>query len=171
MSKYKNDNYQKAADKYTELQEQYTGEKGTENVMQTAQKGGAEVAAQAGNAAGASAAGAARSAGMSRAQAALTGANIAAAKSADAYQNAYSNTANLAQQNNQNALTAQSNQVQWGKAQDDTKYQNENAWYGNLLKAGGDIAGAALSDEKKKDIKVCTDTEARRKELLEKLRG
>ena len=171
MSKYKNDNYQKAADKYTELQEQYTGEKGTENVMETAKNGGAEMAAQAGQSAGAAAAGAARSAGMSRAESALTGAQIAAAKSADAYQNAYNSTANLAQQNNQNALTAQNNQVQWGKNQDDTKYQNENAFVGNLLKAGGDIAGAAISDEREKDIKVCTDTEARRKELLEKLRG
>ena len=170
MSKYNSSNYDSAAQKYSELQKQYTGENATQSVNQTAKTVGAENAAQAGSTAGQSAASAARSAGMSKGQAALTGANIAAGAASNAYQNAYQNAANLAQQNNQNALSSQANQVNWGKAKDDTTYQNENAWWGNILSAAGDVAGAALSDENKKNIYAKTSSE-RCDELIKKLRG
>ena len=170
MSKYNSSNYDSAAQKYNELQQQYTGETGTQAVTDYATKSAGESALQAGKSAGASATGAARSAGMSKAQAALTGAQLAANAVNNTYNSAYNSAANIAQQNNTNALQSQSNQVNWGKAKDDTTYQNENAWWGNLLSAAGDVAGAALSDENKKD--VCAKTSSERcDELIRKLRG
>lgn len=170
MSKYNSSNYDSAAKKYDELQQQYTGEAGTQTVTDYATKSAGGTALQAGKSAGASATGAARSAGMSKAQAALTGAQLAANAVNNTYNSAYNSAANIAQQNNTNALQSQANQVNWGKAKDDTTYQNENAWWGNLLSAAGDVAGAALSDENKKDICAKTPSE-RCDELIKKLRG
>ena len=162
MSKYNSSNYDSAAKKYDELQQQYTGETGSESVNTYAKEVAGENAAKAGSAA--------RSAGMTKGQSALSAGQIAANTTANAYNSAYNSAANIAQQNNTNALQSQANQVNWGKAKDDTTYQNENAWWGNLLSAAGDVAGAALSDENKKD--VCAKTSSERcDELIRKLRG
>ena len=170
MSKYNSSNYESAAQKYNELQQQYTGESGSESVNTYAKEVAGENAAKAGSAAGQSALSAARSAGMTKGQSALSAGQIAANTTANAYNSAYNSAANIAQQNNTNALQSQANQVNWGKAKDDTTYQNENAWWGNLLSAAGDVAGAALSDENKKNICAKTSSE-RCDELIKKLRG
>lgn len=170
MSKYNSSNYDSAAQKYSELQEQYTGESGTQKVTDYATQSAGQAALSAGKNAGAAATSAARSAGMSKAQAALTGAQMANNAANSQYNSAYNSAANIAQQNNNNALSAQANQVNWGKSKDDTNYQSNNAWWGNILSAAGDVAGAALSDENKKDVSQKTSS-ARCDELIQKLRG
>lgn len=171
--RYKSSNYDSAAEKYSKLANQYTGEQAYKYSDVAAEYARSQ-AKEAAESEGASAQNLARNAGYSRAKSAQAGAAASAAAYKNNYSNIYNNNLSNIQQANSNALNAQQALLQGAAQKDTNKYQSESNRYGAALGAvGGVFTGAAnaLSDENKKDIYRETEAETRRQELLARLRG
>lgn len=181
VPKYSSSNYDSAANRYTELSKQYSGLDMTVDPMQAA-KQAQNQAKGAAEAEGAAAQNLARNAGYSRARAAMAGATA----QSNAYKNAYGNSYNnaySAMQNNKNAqaqqkmnlLNSQQALMQGAAQKDQNKYTSDSNAFGAKMGAiGGLLNGVASvipSDERTKDIKKKTDVNARRDELIARLRG
>lgn len=153
-------NYQNAAERYKEIAEKNSGEKGYQKSYQTAKKDAAEISdIQAGKAANQAETGY-RRAGLSKAESAALAGN----QNAQAYQNSYGQ--NFQNQQNQmnaqqaNAVNAASNyanqqgqmtqmQQQEGQNEYDRKWGN----WGNALGIGGSFLKIASDSRLKMDIK------------------
>lgn len=153
-------NYQNAAERYKEIAEKNSGEKGYQKSYQTAKKDAAEMSdIQAGKAANQAETGY-RRAGLSKAESAALAGN----QNAQAYQNSYGQ--NFQNQQNQmnaqqaNAVNAASNyanqqgqmtqmQQQEGQNEYDRKWGN----WGNALGIGGSFLKLASDSRLKMDIK------------------
>lgn len=153
-------NYQNAAERYKQIAEQNSGEKGYQKSYQTAKKDAAEISdIQAGKAANQAETGY-RRAGLSKAESAALAGN----QNAQAYQNSYGQ--NFQNQQNQmntqqaNAVNAASNyanqqgqmtqmQQQEGQNEYDRKWGN----WGNALGIGGSFLKIASDSRLKMDIK------------------
>lgn len=155
------ENYENAANKYSQLAEKYTGENGYNLANTTATKTAQEQAnlasTSAGSIAGAQASKAARTSGMTRGAAAAMGANQASQAAQGTYGNTYTSAYNTgmsnAMQSNQNAVNAQQNAVSNEANIYNAKQSLSNGW----LNAGANLVGGlASSDENLKDVKEDT---------------
>ena len=172
--KYSSSNYDAAADKYRQLQDKYSGENGWNLATRQATEQAQKQSAQAGQVAGATAQGAARSAGQSRSKAIVTGAQASGNASANTYGSAYSSGLNSALQNNQNTINSQGTLMGYEQQKDTNKYNSDSNRYGAAMGAVGGVfngVASALSDEGLKDVTEKTDVDARRAELLARLKG
>lgn len=173
--KYNSSNYDAAAEKFTELQDKYTGEAGWQLAEQQSEKSADKIAANAGSIASAEASRAARSAGAVRGQSAIWGANQGALAAQKAYGDAYTNARSQALQNNQNTINSQNNLLQGAQQKDTNQYTSDSNRYNATMGAiGGAALGVAkaLSDGTKKCVHEKTyNVETRRQELLARLRG
>ena len=173
--KYNSSNYDAAADKFTDLQDKYTGEAGWQLAEQQSEKSADKIAANAGSIASAEASRAARAAGAVRGQSAIMGANHGALAAQKTYSDAYTNARGQALQNNQNTMNSQYNLLQGAQQKDTNQYTSDSNRYNATMGAiGGAALGVAkaLSDGDSKCIQDRTnDVETRRQELLARLRG
>lgn len=170
--KYSSSNYDSAAAKYEQLAKQYTGENAYK-YFNVAANQAHEQAKQAAESEGAAAQNLALNAGYSRARAAREGAAARAAAYRNQYANSYGNAISNIQTANANAVNAYQPLVTGAQQKDSNKYQSDSNRYGAAMGAvGGLFTGAAnaLSDEDAKNIRASSDTEARRCEILRRLR-
>lgn len=169
---YSTANYDAAANKYKELQEQYTGDAGYKKADTQAKQTAREQAVNAGSVAGAQANSAARTSGMSRSKSAALASQAAANGTLNSYNNAYNSAMSNALANNQNTVNAQSQLMQTETQKDTNIYNGEaNKWGAGMGVVGGIFNGAAnaLSDKNEKCIKSKTDINSRCDELIARL--
>ena len=164
---YSSASYDAAANKYRELQSEYTGDTGFKKADTQAKQTATEQAVNAGSIAGSQAASAARTAGMSRSKSAALASQAAANGTLNSYNNAYNSAMANSLNNNQNAVNSQSQLMQLEQQKDTNRYNSEANKWG----AGMGVVGVAnaLSDENKKCIKSKTDVSSRCDELIERL--
>lgn len=169
---YSSASYDAAANKYRELQSEYTGETGYKKADTQAKQTATEQAVNAGSIAGSQAASAARTAGMSRSKSAALASQAAANGTLNSYNNAYNSAMANSLNNNQNAVNSQSQLMQLEQQKDTNRYNSAaNKWGAGMGVVGGAFNGVAnaLSDENKKCIKSKTDVSSRCDELIERL--
>lgn len=178
--RYSSDSYDTAADKYEKLAKKYSetdfsvDTNSAARQARTQAKGASELE-------GVAAQNVAKNAGYTRAKAAQEGAAARSNSYRNQYANSYNNAysamrANQDMKANQalNRLNAQSALLSGAQQKDANRYQSESNRFGAAMGGiGGIFTGAsnALSDITKKDIHEETDAEARRAELLARLRG
>ena len=154
------ENYQNAAERYKQIAEQNSGEKGYQKAYQTAKKDAAEISdTQAGRAANQAETGY-RRAGLSKAESAALAGN----QNAQAYQNSYGqnfqnqqNQMNSQQANAVNAASNYANQqgqmAQMQQQEGQNEYERKWGNWGNALGIGSSLVKAASDSRLKMDIK------------------